>query len=85
MDDMVTKGNDASNDKQKDNSGASGGFNPVVFVQESSEELKKVVWPDRQRLIGESAAVVLMVALSAVTISLVDQLFGWAAGIIFNK
>jgi preprotein translocase subunit SecE len=83
---MVTKGSDASKDKQKDNkdnSAATGGFNPIVFVQESREELKKVVWPDRQRLIGESAAVILMVALSAVTISLVDQLFSWLAKTIF--
>lgn len=79
---MVTKDSDASKDKQKDNS-AAGGFNPIVFIQESREELKKVVWPDRQRLIGESAAVILMVALSAVTISLVDQLFSWLAKTIF--
>jgi preprotein translocase subunit SecE len=80
---MVTKGSDASKDKQKDDSAASGGFNPIAFVQESREELKRVVWPDRQRLIGESAAVILMVALSAVTISLVDQLFSWLATTIF--
>jgi preprotein translocase subunit SecE len=85
---MVTKGNEASDEKQKDNAKdvpatSKDGFNPVAFVQESREELKKVVWPDRQRLIGESAAVVLMVALSAVTISLVDQLFRWLAETIF--
>jgi preprotein translocase subunit SecE len=62
---------------------AGSGFNPTVFLQETKEELDKVVWPDRQRLVGESAAVILIVSLSAVLIYLVDQLFGWLAGSIF--
>uniref|UniRef100_B8HVL7 Protein translocase subunit SecE n=1 Tax=Cyanothece sp. (strain PCC 7425 / ATCC 29141) TaxID=395961 RepID=B8HVL7_CYAP4 len=83
----MTKTNDAEKEKsktkdQKDGQ-ATAGFNPAQFFQETKEELDKVVWPDRQRLIGESVAVVLMVALSATTIYLVDQLFSWAASLIF--
>lgn len=62
---------------------AGSGFNPAVFLQETKEELNKVVWPDRQKLIGESAAVILIVALSAGLIYLVDQLFQWLARSIF--
>lgn len=53
------------------------------FFQETKEELNKVVWPSRQQLISESAAVILMVTLSATTIYLVDQLFSWVAGKVF--
>jgi preprotein translocase subunit SecE len=59
------------------------GFNPVAFLQETQEELSKVVWPSRQQLISESAAVMLMVTLVATTIYLVDNLFSWLAKTVF--
>lgn len=49
------------------------------FFQETQEELKKVVWPSRQQLVGESAAVILMVILVATVIATVDNLFSWLA------
>lgn len=50
-----------------------------AFVDETKEELKKVVWPPRQQLISESVAVILMVTLVATTIYLVDHFFSWVA------
>ncbi|MBC6420042.1 MAG: preprotein translocase subunit SecE, partial [Prochloron sp. SP5CPC1] len=38
-------------------------FNLAKFVGETKEELNKVVWPSRQQLFSESAAVILMVIL----------------------
>ena len=58
-------------------------FSAGEFVQGTQEELSKVIWPTRQQLISESAAVILMVALSATIIYLVDNLFGWASRQIF--
>ena len=58
-------------------------FNAGEFVQGTQEELSKVIWPTRQQLISESAAVILMVGLSATIIYLVDNLFGWASRQIF--
>lgn len=58
-------------------------FNLAAFLQGTKEELAKVVWPSRQQLVSESAAVILMVSLSATLIYLVDQLFGWASGQVF--
>lgn len=60
------------------------GFSPVTFFQETKEELDKVVWPSREQLISESVAVLLMVILSATIIYLVDELFSWAAGVVFG-
>lgn len=67
----------------KDIKGQQSGFSPTDFVKETKEEFAKVVWPDRQQLISESAAVILMVALSALSISLVDNLFQWLSQQIF--
>lgn len=59
------------------------GFNLTKFFQETKEELGKVVWPSRQQLISESAAVLLMVILSATLIYLVDALFVWISKQVF--
>ncbi len=57
--------------------------NAVAFLKGTKDELAKVVWPSRQQLISESAAVILMVSLSATLIYLIDQLFGWASRQVF--
>jgi preprotein translocase subunit SecE len=59
-------------------------FNVAEFANETKEELSKVVWPSRQQLLSESAAVILMVGLVAVVIYLVDIFFSWAAGKVFG-
>jgi preprotein translocase subunit SecE len=58
-------------------------FSMNNFIQGSKEELEKVVWPTRKQLVSESAAVLLMVTLSASLIYLIDGLFVWAAKQVF--
>ncbi|MDJ0533928.1 MAG: preprotein translocase subunit SecE [Xenococcaceae cyanobacterium MO_207.B15] len=53
----------------------------AMFAEETKEELAKVVWPSRQQLISESAAVILMVILVATVIYLVDNLFSWLSSL----
>lgn len=53
------------------------------FVDETKQELAKVVWPSRQQLLSESTAVILMVTLVATVIYLVDNFFTWASGQVF--
>jgi preprotein translocase subunit SecE len=60
------------------------GFNPVQLIQDSKDELTKVIWPSRQQLISESLAVIAMVTISALTIYLVNNLFSWAAAKVFT-
>ena len=62
---------------------ASNGNNAADFAVQTKEELGKVVWPSRQQLISESAAVILMVILVSTIIYLIDQFFAWGAGKIF--
>ncbi|HEY9654404.1 MAG TPA: preprotein translocase subunit SecE [Crinalium sp.] len=63
---------------------AKPGFNASAFLQETKDELDKVVWPSRQQLISESIAVVLMVILSATLIYLIDNFFAWGAKQVFG-
>ena len=83
---MVKKdANTETKRKDADSQAPSGssGLNVGGFLQETKEELGKVVWPSRQQLISESAAVILMVSLSASLIYLIDQLFGWMSRQVF--
>ena len=59
------------------------GFSIANFLKGIKEELDKVVWPSRQQLVSESAAVLSMVVLSATLIYLMDGLFAWAARQVF--
>lgn len=63
---------------------STGGNNSTGFFQGTKEELEKVVWPDRQQLISESIAVFLMVSLSAIVVSFIDNLFRWASTLVFG-
>ncbi|CAN1211217.1 preprotein translocase subunit SecE [Tumidithrix helvetica PCC 7403] len=65
-------------------SDSSGGFNLGNFFKETQVEFSKVVWPTRQQLFSESAAVLLMVVAAATLIYLVDALFRWTALQVFH-
>ena len=60
-----------------------GGNSAADFAIQTKEELGKVVWPSRQQLISESAAVILMVILVSTIIYLIDKFFAWGAGKVF--
>ena len=68
---------------KKDTKQTKGETKTNNLVAETKEELAKVVWPSRQQLLSESAAVILMVSLVATVIYLVDNLFSWGSGKVF--
>ena len=72
----VKKEQTASNNTDTGNGAAN-------FALQTKEELGKVVWPSRQQLISESAAVILMVILVSTIIYLIDNVFAWGAGKVF--
>ncbi|MGK7908863.1 MAG: preprotein translocase subunit SecE [Synechococcus sp.] len=57
---------------------------PLGFFTNTIAELKKVAWPERQQLISESTAVLLIVVAFASFIFLIDRLFGWLSGQVFG-
>ena len=74
---IVSKKTEAAREAQQ-------GFDLVKFLQSTKEEFSKVVWPSRQQVVSESAAVLLMVTLVALVIYFVDNLFGWIAQQVFG-
>ena len=54
------------------------------FLTYTFDELKLVVWPNKQQLFSESVAVIIMVSFSAAAIASVSRFYGWAASQIFR-
>ena len=54
------------------------------FFNSTFDELKLVVWPNKQQLFSESIAVIIMVSFSAAAIASVSRFYGWAASQIFR-
>ena len=77
------KAGPAKNQDKKAAEAAPDSFSAGAFAQGTREELTKVIWPTRQQLISESAAVILMVGLSATLIYFIDKLFGWVSRQVF--
>ena len=54
------------------------------FFRSTYDELKLVVWPNKQQLFSESVTVIIMVSFSAAAIASVSRFYGWAASQIFG-
>ena len=54
------------------------------FFRSTYDELKLVVWPNKQQLFSESVAGIIMVSFSAAAIASVSRFYGWAASQIFG-
>ena len=54
------------------------------FLTSTYDELKLVVWPNKQQLFSESIAVIIMVSFSAAAIASVSRFYGWASSQIFR-
>ena len=54
------------------------------FLTSTFDELKLVVWPNKQQLFSESVAVIIMVTFSAAAIASVSRFFVWASSQIFR-
>ena len=54
------------------------------FFASTYDELKLVVWPNKQQLFSESVAVIIMVTFSAAAIAAISRFYGWAAEQIFQ-
>ena len=81
--DVAKKDSSGTKEKAGTNKDKASSLQATKFAQETKEELDKIVWPSRQQLISESAAVMLMVTLVATVIYLVDNFFSWAQGVVF--
>lgn len=74
---------EAKKAKANDKEANADSFSVGSFLQSTKDEFGKVVWPSRQQLVSESAAVILMVSLSATLIYLIDKFFGLVSRQVF--
>ncbi len=75
--------NEAKDIKDAEKRSLDSGSGVSNFFKSTKAELDKIVWPSRQQLISESAAVILMVVVSASLVFLVDKIFAWISSRIF--
>lgn len=57
---------------------------PVAFVGQSADELKKVVWPSKQEMVGYFVAVLIFVVFIMLLVSLLDTGLGWLVLKVFG-
>lgn len=60
-------------------------MNPVVFYRQVVAELRKVVWPTQQQLVGYFLVVMVFVLFMIALVSLLDLGFGKAVFAIFGN
>ena len=60
-------------------------YNPVKFVNEAYIELKKSTWLTRQQAMGSTAVVLVIVALVAIYIGLVDYVLSWMMKLLLGS
>jgi preprotein translocase subunit SecE len=70
--DLKEQAKDATKAEPEKTSEISG---TAKFLAESKAEFSKIVWPNRQQLISESASVLLMIVAVATFVYLIDALF----------
>ena len=80
----MTTQNPTENSKSPKKPEEEASSNKTGFFSSTLDELKLVVWPNRQQLFSESIAVILMVTLSAASIAAVSRFYGWIASQIFR-
>ena len=51
--------------------------NPLTFIDEVRQEIRKVTWPTRKEVWITTIMVLIMVALTAIFFTLADQIIGW--------
>ena len=58
---------------------------PISFLKEVKQELKLVSWSTRQELIGSTVVVIVITALAAVYIGVIDVALSKALSLMFAR
>lgn len=51
--------------------------NPLTFIDEVRQEIRKVTWPTWKEVWITTIMVLIMVALTAIFFTIADQIIGW--------
>ncbi len=58
--------------------------NPFTFLQQVRAETSKVTWPTRRETLITTLMVFIMVLLAAAFFFTIDQILGWAVGMLLS-
>lgn len=61
-----------------------GKVNPIQFLKQVKQEVKKVAWPTRKETSQTLVMVLIIVALASTFFFFVDQVLGWLVRAIIN-
>lgn len=56
-----------------------------LFVRESFKELKKIQWPTRKQVTGETIVVIITVTFLTFLVTVFDKIIAWGLSFIFVK
>jgi len=58
--------------------------NPLNFLRQVKQEVKKVAWPTRKEATHSTFMVIVLVAIAAMFFFFVDQIIGWVIKLILG-
>lgn len=59
-------------------------INPIQFLRQVKQEVKKVSWPTKKEVMQTSTMVIILVTIAAVFFFFVDQIIGWLIKLILG-
>ena len=59
-------------------------LNPIMFLRQVKQEVKKVTWPARKDVVQTSIMVFILVAIAASFFFVVDQFFGFLVKLVLG-
>ena len=60
-------------------------MNPVRFVQESYNELRKATWLTRQQAVGSTMVVIVLVSIMAAYVAFIDFVLSIVLGAVLGR
>lgn len=59
-------------------------INPIQFLRQVKQEIKKVSWPTKKEVTQTSTMVLVLVAIAATFFFFIDQILGWLIKLILG-
>ena len=59
-------------------------INPIQFLRQVKQEIKRVSWPTRKEVTQTSTMVIILVVIAATFFFFVDQILGWLVKLILG-
>ncbi len=59
-------------------------INPIQFLRQVKQEVKKVSWPTKKDVTHTATIVIILVAIAATFFFFIDQIIGWLMKLILG-